>query len=68
MMEYFHSFCVKHKLKKKTLFMAAYVHDKYLELLGTSPSALEQACIGHACLLIAMKWEEIYPPFLSDWC
>ena len=55
-MEFFHSFCGKYKLKKKTLFLSAYIYDKYLESLVASSSARELACIGQACLLIAMKW------------
>jgi len=38
MMEFFHMNCVKYKLKKKTLFMTAYLYDKYLDYLAVNPS------------------------------
>ena len=64
--EYMSDICKKHKLQKKTLFMAAYYFDKYCDLKGNMTSE-KMALAAEACLLMAMKYEEIYPPFLKDW-
>ena len=59
----------KFKLKKRTMFLSGYIYDKYNELSGSNfkLSRNEQLNVIQACLLIAMKYEEIYPPFLKNW-
>lgn len=48
------------------MFLAVYYLDKYLRLVDEK-SHEKQMLIGESCLLIAMKYEEIYPPLLSSW-
>ena len=66
-MEYFNVMGLKYRLRKKTVYMSAYLYDKYMEKYGTSLGA-DYANIAQSCMLIAMKYEEIYPPLLRDWC
>jgi hypothetical protein len=65
--EFFNVMCTKYKLKKRTLFLSSYYYDRYQEIYGSS-LASDHTNIAQACLLMAMKYEEIYPPFLKDWC
>ena len=59
---------LKYKLKKKTLFLSTYIFDKYLcQFPSNSIMDKEMLIIAQVCLLIAMKYEEIYPPFLKNW-
>jgi hypothetical protein len=48
------------------LYLAVYYYDKYMRSL-TERDMPKLALIGEACMLIAMKYEEIYPPLLKDW-
>lgn len=41
--------------------------DKYIDLKGNFPRDKE-LIFAQACLYIAMKYEEIYPPLLQSWC
>ena len=66
--EFFIGISLKYQLKKKTLFLSTYLFDRYIfHLPNTSILAKEMTIIAQVCLLIAMKYEEIYPPFLKDW-
>ena len=65
-LEFFSNLCLKFHLRKKTLFLSAYLFDKYLGTYGTTMLE-EQVILAQACLFIAMKYEEIYPPSLKDW-
>jgi G2/mitotic-specific cyclin-B, other len=54
----------KFKLQPETLFITARIIDKYLELEQVSKSRLQ--LVGVTALLLASKYEEIYPPELKD--
>lgn len=53
-------------LTRKTLFLAVYYFDYYLANSPTKDVG-KMELIADACLFIAMKYEEIYPPLLSQW-
>jgi len=57
--------CSQFNLRKDTLFMAVYLLDRYLSEVPVSDSKL--SVCTYACLHIAMKYEEIYPPLLKDY-
>jgi len=54
----------KYKLKAETLFLAVSVLDRYLEQKATARRHLQLA--GVTSLLIAAKFEEMYPPQIAD--
>lgn len=54
----------KYKLKAETLFLAVSVLDRYLEQKATARRHLQLA--GVTSLLIAAKFEEMYPPQVAD--
>jgi transcription initiation factor TFIIIB Brf1 subunit/transcription initiation factor TFIIB len=64
LMEWLTGMCLQFNLKHETLFMAASVIDRFLtqEKLSKSRSQL----VGLAALVIAAKYEEIYPPTVTD--
>ncbi|CAE7466011.1 unnamed protein product [Symbiodinium natans] len=55
---------MKYRLKPETLFMAVNVIDRYLSMRQVARKKL-QLC-GVTALLIASKFEEIYPPEVKD--
>ena len=55
-----------YRLRRKTLYLAVYYFDKFMRL-AEEKDFEKQKLIGESCLLIAMKYEEIYPPLLSTW-
>jgi len=54
----------KYKLKAETLFMAISLLDRYLEQKATARRYLQ--LVGVTSMLIAAKWEEVYPPQIND--
>jgi cyclin B len=54
----------KYKLQSETLFIAVRIIDRYLELEKVPKSRLQ--LVGVTALLVACKYEEIYPPELKD--
>jgi cyclin B len=54
----------KFKLQKETLFITINIIDRFLEKTIVSKSRLQ--LVGVSALLIASKYEEIYPPELKD--
>jgi cyclin B len=54
----------KYKLKAETLFLAINLIDRYLELRATARRHLQ--LVGVTAMLIAAKFEEMYPPQISD--
>jgi G2/mitotic-specific cyclin 2 len=67
--EFFGELCTKYRLRKKTLFLATHYYDQYSQRKSmTVLSSEKQAVVAQACLFIAMKFEEIYPPQLKTWC
>jgi G2/mitotic-specific cyclin-B, other len=55
---------LKFKLVPDTLYLTVNLIDRYLERLEVSRPKLQ--LVGVTCLLIASKYEEIYPPELRD--
>lgn len=56
----------KFKLRQETLFIAINLVDRYLLLTRESVPKSKFQLYGIACLFIASKYEEIYPPGLGD--
>lgn len=54
----------KFKLQRETLFIAITIIDRFLEKIKVSKSKLQ--LVGVSALLIACKYEEIYPPEVKD--
>jgi cyclin B len=55
---------MKYKLKAETLFLAVSILDRFLPRKSVSRKRLQ--LVGVASMLIAAKYEEIYPPKISD--
>ena len=55
---------LKFKLVPETLYLTVNLIDRYLERAEVSRAKLQ--LVGVACLLVASKYEEIYPPELRD--
>lgn len=56
----------KFKLRHETLFMAVNIIDRFLGQTSESIPKGKFQLFGVSCLFIASKYEEIYPPALSD--
>lgn len=56
----------KFRLRQETLFMAVNLVDRYLEKTEESVPKAKFQLFGVTCLFVAAKFEEIYPPSLSD--
>lgn len=54
----------KLKLKTRTIFLAANIFDRYLEFKVIDRANLQ--LVGTTCLLMASKYEDIYPPELKE--
>jgi hypothetical protein len=54
----------KFKLVPDTLYLTVYLIDKYLEVAQVSRQELQ--LVGVTALLLAAKYEEIYPPEIRD--
>lgn len=57
--------CAHFAERKETLFMAVYLFDRYISEVALKESSL--VIYAFACLHIAMKYEEIYPPRLGEY-
>lgn len=55
---------IKFKLLPETLFLAVNLADRYVEKVPVARQKLQ--LVGVACMLIACKYEEIYPPEVKD--
>jgi hypothetical protein len=55
---------MKFKLLPETLFLTINLVDRYTEV--TQIKRKNYQLIGVTCMLIASKYEEIYPPFIKD--
>jgi cyclin B len=54
----------KYKLRAETLFLAVQLIDRYLEINATQRRHLQ--LVGATALLIAAKFEEVYPPQIKE--
>lgn len=58
--------CEEYKLNTETLFLAVNYIDRFLSLMSVQRAKLQ--LVGTACMFIASKYEEIYPPDVSEFC
>jgi len=58
--------CEEYKLSSETLFLAVTYIDKFLSYMSVQRNKLQ--LVGTACMFIAAKYEEIYPPELTEFC
>lgn len=66
LLKYLHHITWRFRLRRKTLYLAVQYMDAYI--LGKDiRKQMEWAIIAQSCMLIAMKYEEIYPPRLGKW-
>jgi cyclin B len=54
----------KYKLRAETLFLSVQLIDRYLEINATQRRHLQ--LVGATALLIAAKFEEVYPPQIKE--
>lgn len=54
----------EYKLHRETLFLAVSYIDRFLSLVGVHRPKLQ--LVGTACMFIAAKYEEIYPPDVNE--
>jgi hypothetical protein len=59
--------CNKFDLLRTTLHTAVHYLDMYFAKNTIISDQLEAITASQACLFMAMKYEEIYPPDLRDW-
>jgi hypothetical protein len=59
--------CIKFSLLRTTLYLAVHYMDLYFSRNYTFRDQFETVAVAQACLFIAMKYEEIYPPDLCEW-
>ena len=66
LIKYLYKISIRYKLKRTTMYLATFYFDKFLESV---PNAVEEEIYlaVQASMLIAMKYEEIYPPELAEW-
>ena len=57
----------KYKCKRSTLYLAVYCLDFYMSKNTNFQENMEAISVAQACLHLAMKYEEIYPPSLKSW-
>ena len=64
-----HMFKIYHRfdLLRVTLHLAVHYLDLFLSKRVILKDQMEAIVVAQACLFIAMKYEEIYPPDLGDW-
>lgn len=58
-------FCIRYSLRKDTLFCAVHLFDRFVSACLCNEEELED--YAYACLLIAMKYHEIYPPLMKEY-
>lgn len=56
--------CLKFKLHQETFFLCVDLVDRYLAVARVSRSQLQ--LVGVTCMLLAAKYEEIWPPEMSE--
>ena len=56
--------CLKFKLHQETFFLCVDLVDRYLAIARVSRSQLQ--LVGVTCMLLAAKYEEIWPPEMSE--
>lgn len=57
--------CIRLKLLPETYYMAANIIDRFLARRYVDKEFLQ--CVGISATHIAAKFEEVYPPDISDW-
>lgn len=56
---------LKFKLRPETLFLGVNLLDRFLEKQKVARNKLQ--LVGVTCMMLAAKYEEIYPPEVRDW-
>lgn len=56
----------EYKLHTETLFLAVNYIDRFLSYMSVQRAKLQ--LVGTACMFIAAKYEEIYPPDVTEFC
>jgi cyclin A len=56
----------EYKLGTETLFLAVNYIDRFLSFMSVQRAKLQ--LVGTACMFIAAKYEEIYPPDVTEFC
>lgn len=56
----------EYRLQTETLFLAVNYIDRFLSFMSVQRSKLQ--LVGTACMFLAAKYEEIYPPDISEFC
>lgn len=56
----------EYRLHTETLFLAVSYIDRFLSFMSVQRAKLQ--LVGTACMFIAAKYEEIYPPDVSEFC
>lgn len=56
----------EYKLNTETLFLAVNFIDRFLSFMSVQRAKLQ--LVGTACMFIAAKYEEIYPPDVTEFC
>jgi len=56
----------EYKLQTETLFLAVNYIDRFLSYMSVQRAKLQ--LVGTACMFIAAKYEEIYPPDVTEFC
>ena len=64
LMDWLSGMCLQFKLKHETLFLAANIIDRFLTQDKAGKGRVQQ--VGLTALVIAAKYEEIYPPTVSE--
>ncbi len=54
----------EYKLKNETIYLAVNYIDRFLSIMSVQRAKLQ--LVGTACMFIAAKYEEIYPPDLGE--
>jgi len=56
----------EYKLHTETIFLAVNYIDRFLSFMSVQRAKLQ--LVGTACMFIAAKYEEIYPPDVTEFC
>lgn len=56
----------EYRLHTETLFLAVNFIDRFLSFMSVQRAKLQ--LVGTACMFIAAKYEEIYPPEVTEFC
>jgi hypothetical protein len=67
LVKYIFRISFKYSLLRTTTYLAVHYMDLYFSRVFAFRDQFETVAVAQTCLFIAMKYEEIYPPDLSEW-